>query len=396
MMAMTQGEWARRALIFGTALMSVMGIAITLPVLPAMARAMNLDAATLGVLIYSFTLPGIIFAPICGILADRWGRKQVLIPCLVLFAVGGFAASFAQSLSVLLFWRILQGIGASSLGVLYSTIVGDCYDDTQRLKLMGYAATTLSLGAAIFPALGGLLGEVSWQWSLRLSLIALPLAVLAFFTPITPHIKKGDMKKYAREVRKYLLHYKTFFHFGITFCAFCVLYGPLISYFPLLATTHYNASPMQIGFLFALSSMGTVISTLFLSFITKRFSMRLVASVGALFFALSMLLLLYWPVEICYWFLTLPVLCYGIGQGLLYPITMTSLSAVAPFSARGALMAINGTILRLSQSVAPLLCGFLFGHGTFSWVFLFGMCISLCMLALSFCTFPHGKQGEEC
>ncbi len=396
MTTMTQGEWARRTLIFGTALMSVMGIAITLPVLPAMARAMDLAATTLGVLIYSFTLPGIIFAPICGILSDRWGRKQVLIPCLILFALGGFAASFAQSLSALLFWRILQGIGASSLGVLYATLVGDCYDTTQRLKLMGYAATTLSLGAAIFPALGGLLGEVSWQWSLRLSLMALPLAVLAFFTPIAPHVKKGDMKKYAREVRKYLLHYKTFFHFGITFCAFCVLYGPLISYFPLLSTTYYNASPMQIGFLFALSSVGTVVATLFLNPITKRFSMRFVACTGAGFFVLSMLLLLYWSFEVPYWFLVVPVLCYGIGQGLLYPITMTSLSAVAPFSARGALMAVNGTILRLSQSIAPFICGFLFGNGTFSWVFFFGMCISLCMLALSFCTFSQGKQEEEC
>ncbi len=385
---LSRAEWARRCLIFGTALMSVMGIAVTLPVLPAMAKDMHLDATMLGVLIYSFTLPGILFAPICGILSDRWGRKTVLAPCLVLFALGGFAASFAQDIQSLLFWRVLQGIGASSLGVLYSTIVGDCYtDNTARLRIMGYAATALSLGAAIFPALGGLLGEMGWPWTLRLSLLALPLALLTIYTPIAPHERKGDMKKYMKDVRKYLIHPRTLFHFGITFCAFYVLYGPLISYFPLLSTQFYAASPMEIGFLFALSSLGTVLATLFLAPITQAFSPRIIACCGAFFFVLAMLLLLFWPYTWSYWALTLPILCYGMGQGLLYPITMTSLSAVAPLSARGALMAVNGTILRLSQSVAPFICGFLFWHGTYNWVFFFGVCISICMFTLAFYTF---------
>ncbi len=385
-------ELTRRILIYGTALMSVMGVAITLPVLPYMADALKLDESMLGVLIYSFTLPGILFAPICGILSDRWGRKAVLIPCLMLFAVGGFAASFAQTLETVLLWRILQGIGASSLGVLYSTIVGDIYpDDMSRLKIMGHAATTLSLGAAIFPAIGGLLGEVSWQWTLRLSLLALPLALLAFFTPIPPHEKKGDMKKYTQDAKKYILDYKAILHFALTFCAFCVLYGPLISYFPLLAKDHYHASPMQIGLLFALSSLGTVAVTLYLAPITKFLSQRIVACLGAVFFSFSMSILFFWPLEAAYGYLMIPVVCYGIGQGLLYPLTMSSLSALAPLSSRGALMAVNGTVLRLSQSISPFVCGFLFLYGDFSLVFFFGFAVSVLMLLLALKTFTYYK-----
>ncbi len=384
---------ARHIIIYGTALMSVMGIAITLPVLPYMADAMHIEHTMLGILIYSFTLPGILFAPICGILADRWGRKRVLAPCLTLFALSGFAASFTHTLEALLFWRILQGIGASSLGVLYSTLVGDIYPrDEDRLKVMGYAATVLSLGAAIFPAIGGLLGELSWQWSLRLSLLALPLAILTFITPLPAHEKKGDMKNYAQNAKKYILAPKALLHFTITFCAFFILYGPLISYFPLLSTQVYQASPMQIGFLFALSSLGTVLATLFLSPITKLLSQKKVACTGALFFILSMLILLFWPKETPYIYLSLPILCYGIGQGLLYPITMTSLSALAPVSSRGALMAVNGTVLRLSQSTAPFLCGFFFFLGDFSLVFFFGLAVGMCMFTLALRTFTCTKN----
>ncbi len=384
---------ARRLLIFGTALISVMGIAITLPVLPYMADALHLDNSKLGVLIYSFTLPGIFFAPICGILADRWGRKSVLIPCLLLFALSGFAASFAQTLDTLLFWRILQGIGASSLGVLYSTLVGDIYPhDEERLKVMGHAATVLSLGAAIFPAIGGLLGELSWQWSLRLSLLAFPLAILAFFTPIPKHEKKGDMKNYAENAKKYIGQSKTLLHFAITCCAFSILYGPLISYFPLLSQEHYHASPSEIGLLFALSSLGTVLATLYLSPITKLFSQRVVAGSGALFFITSMLSLVFWPSHLPYNYLAIPILCYGVGQGLLYPIIMSSLSSLAPLSSRGALMAVNGTVLRLSQSIAPLACGVFFTLGNFSLVFFFGFLLGICMLILTLITFPAIKK----
>ncbi len=365
-----------------------MGVAVILPVMPDMAHDFHMADAQLGMLVYSFTLPGIIFAPIGGILADRWGRKRVLVLCLLLFALGGFCASFATSLPCLLFWRVIQGMGAASLGVLFSTIVGDIYQDIKyRLKIMGYAATTLSLGAAIFPALGGLLGEFGWQWTLRLSLLALPLCALALCTALPRHVSHPDATKYFQEVKHIVLSPKSVLHFSITFCAFCILYGPLISFFPLLSDVYYAANPAKIGLLFALSSLGTVAATLFLSKILKSYSTQLIAPCGALCFILSMGILIFWTKELPYWLLTLPILLYGIGQGLLYTITMSSLTALAPSSGRGALMAVNGTILRLAQSLSPYICGLIFAYYAFDAVFFFGLCMATLMLVCSFYAF---------
>ncbi len=384
---------AQYVLIYGTALLSVMGVAIIFPVLPAMAQHFHIEESQLGVLVYSFTLPGIFLAPVGGILADRWGRKAVLLPCLFLFALGGFLASFATTLPTLLFWRVIQGMGAACLGVLYTTIVGDIYhDEHERLKIMGFAATTLSLGAALFPALGGLLGEVGWAWSLRLSLLALPLLWLGLYTPLPTHEKKGNMRQYATHAKKIIFQKQSLLHFAITFCAFSILYGPLISYFPLFSTTYYAASPMQIGLVFALSSLGTVLATLVLSPIVKFFSQKTVACAGALFFGLAMTMLFFWSKSLSFWWLIIPIFCYGVGQGLLYPIIIASLSALAPTVGRGALMAVNGTILRLSQSIAPLLCGALFLYGAFTSVFFFGMFMALTMLILTLMTFISRKN----
>ncbi len=361
-----------------------MGVSSLLPVLPSLAKTLNISEGYLGIFVYSFTLPGIILAPIGGILADRLGRKAVLIPCLVIFGLSGLGASLCQDIKFFVFWRILQGCGAACLGVLYTTIIGDMYsDDTKRLQIMGKAATALSLGAAIFPALGGILGEFGWQWSMRLSLLALPVALIAFFTKLPTFQQKHSIQSYANEAKGYILHKNTLLHFSLTFCAFCILYGPMITYFPLFTNMHYNASPLQIGLLFAISSVGTAFATLFLAPLSKLLKSKITISIGVLFFILCMLCLLLWPSVLSKWLLVVPIFFYGLGQGLIYPTIMSSLSAIAPNSGRGILMAVNGTILRLAQSFAPFLCGYLFLWHGFSAIFTFGLIIGISMLMLT-------------
>ncbi len=373
-------------LIYGTALITVMGVSIILPVIPQMAQAFDVSKANIGLFIYAFTLPGIFLAPVGGILADRYGRKTVLLPCLIIFALGGFFAALSTSIEFFIFWRALQGCGAACLGVLYVTVIGDLYaDNTKRLTIMGKAATFISIGTAIFPAIGGFLGEISWQWPLFISLFSLPLAVLCFFTPLPQIKQKNDMAQYAKDAKSYILQKNAFMHLGLTICAFCVLYGPILTYFPLFTNANYTATPSQIGMLFAISSAGTVFATLFLGKLSKRFQPRILIYMGATFFMLCMLCLLFWPTNLPLWALTIPILFYGLGQGLCYPTIMSSLSTLAPASGRGILMAANSTSMRFAQSISPFICGYIFLWGTFSAVFSFGLIMgaSIIFLALT-------------
>lgn len=368
-------------LIYGTALISVMGVASILPVLPAMGKAFGLSPSSLGLLVISFTLPGIVLAPVGGVLADRLGRKAVLVPCLCLFALGGLAAALSDSLVTLLFWRVVQGCGAACLGVLYNTIIADIYrSDRERLRIMGFAATALSLGAAVYPALGGLLGEWGWRFPLLLSLSALPLAGIVLRTVIPPLDRRHGMQAYARNAVEIVKHPCTLGHFLITLCAFGILYGPMITYFPLLADSRFEASPSRIGSIFAMASVGTAAASCLLGRLARRYSSRTMVVAGSAFFGLSMLLMPLVGGGSNVWFCVLPVLLYGLGQGLVYPTVMSSLSTVAPPEGRGIIMAVNGTILRLAQTVSPPLCGVLFALGGFSGVYLLGTAIAATML----------------
>ena len=77
-------------LVLCVALMGVMGVSITLPILPKLGAVFHQDAAGVALLITCFTLPSAFMTPVAGVLADRFGRKAVLLPGLLLFACALF------------------------------------------------------------------------------------------------------------------------------------------------------------------------------------------------------------------------------------------------------------------------------------------------------------------
>mgnify|MGYP001378401848 CR=1 FL=1 len=89
-------------LVLCVALMGVMGVSITLPILPKLGAVFHQDAAGVALLITCFTLPSAFMTPVAGVLADRFGRKAVLLPGLLLFACGGMGCAFSDSFENLL------------------------------------------------------------------------------------------------------------------------------------------------------------------------------------------------------------------------------------------------------------------------------------------------------
>lgn len=73
------------SIIFLTTLMAVLGVASITPAFPSIIKHFNISPTQVTLLITVFTLPGIFLAPVVGILADRIGRKVILLPSLLVF-----------------------------------------------------------------------------------------------------------------------------------------------------------------------------------------------------------------------------------------------------------------------------------------------------------------------
>ena len=116
-------------------------------------------------------------APLYGRLGDRYGRRDMLLVAMALFAGGSLGCGLAPNLGLLVAARALQGLGGGGLIVLSQAIVGELVPPRERARFQGYFATNFSLASIGGPIIGGLVvHHASWRW---LFLANVPLCLLA-------------------------------------------------------------------------------------------------------------------------------------------------------------------------------------------------------------------------
>ncbi|WP_257461909.1 MDR family MFS transporter [Archangium lipolyticum] len=113
----------------------------------------------------SYMLSSTITVPIFGKLADLYGRKPVLLFGIVLFLIGSIASGLSTSMSMLIAFRTLQGLGAGAMQPVSLTIIGDIYTLEQRAKVQGAFSGVWGLAGLVGPLTGGLIVKyLTWHW----------------------------------------------------------------------------------------------------------------------------------------------------------------------------------------------------------------------------------------
>ena len=147
------------------------------PILNSLIDPLGASVADVGLLVSVFMVPGIVVIPAVGVLADRYGRKPILAPSLVLFGVSGAAIAVAPDFGVALVLRLLQGIGWAGLFTLIVTSIGDLYTGTKEATAQGLNMAGSGLGGGAISVAAGALVVVAWQVPFLLYLLSLPVAV---------------------------------------------------------------------------------------------------------------------------------------------------------------------------------------------------------------------------
>ncbi len=383
----------RLYIIFSITLIAVMGVASLTPALPKIADSLHLTKSQVGLLISAFTFPGIFLTPITGIMADRWGRKAILIPSLFLFGIAGFAIFFTRNYYIIIALRVMQGIGAASLGSLNTTLVGDFFKGRQRPEAMGYNASVLSLSTAIYPLLGGGLAGLAWYYPFALPLLAIPVGLYVIFNLKEPDFEKvADLKLYLKIVSKSILRKEVVAIFILSILTFIILYGAFLTYLPFLLHGRFNLTPPKIGILFSLSSITTALLATQMGKLTRRFgSLSLLKTAFLLYF---IVLLMLPNIDTLYLFI-LPVLLFGSAQALNIPSLQTALANLAPDNQRGAFMSTNGMVLRIGQTLGPLVVGVGFSMGSLAGAYYLAAAIALIGLLVLFTMISENKIAAQ-
>jgi len=367
-------------LIFSITLFAVMGVASITPAFPQIIKHYALSAKQIGYLITVFTLPGVFLTPIMGILADRYGRKTILIPSLLIFGLAGFLCTFQETYQSLLVMRFIQGVGAASLGSLNVTIIGDLFKNGQRIRVMGYNASVLSIGTASFPAIGGMLASFNWHYVFFLPGLVLPLAFFVLLKLQIPVSRNSaSLKTYLGNVWKIINQKTVLGLFLVNIMVFIILYGAYLSFFPLLMEARFHANALIIGLFMSIMSLTTALFSSRLSWARKKFATKTLLYISALFYALSLILMSFasgWTL------LIIAIIFFGVGHGFFIPNIQTALVGLAPVSERAAFMSINSMVLRIGQTLGPVIAALFYIQHSLQPVFLLSAGIALLMICI--------------
>jgi predicted MFS family arabinose efflux permease len=333
-------------------LASVLGITSVPPAFPAIAEHFQVPIEKIGILMGIFTMPGIILTPIFGFLADKYSRKIVLIPALIVFAIAGYGCTLAESFEVLVLLRGIEGIGAASLGALNVSLIGDIYSKDKISKFTGYNNVVLSFGTAFFPVIGGYLTLISWNTVFYLPLFTILVAILFIiaFKNINQKSQNVDFKKIL-----YSFKNKEFRIISImNLMGYVLLIGCLFTYIPFHFKYTFGFSSKEIGIYLSVMSLSAAFSSFFLHRVINLITEKGIMILKFWVFFIVILSIPFLTPLLIYFALAL----FGMAFGLGFPSMQYWVLNISDNDNRASMTSVHRAVSQVGQSLGPIIFGF--------------------------------------
>ncbi len=132
--------------------------------LPDLERSLHTSLLALVWVILAYLIAATVLVLMAGRLSDLFGRKRAYVAGFLVFALASLGAGFSPNVTVLILWRVLQGIGSAFLFANAAALVTDAFPAEQLGLAMGANTMVAAVGLVLGPVLGGALVAISWHW----------------------------------------------------------------------------------------------------------------------------------------------------------------------------------------------------------------------------------------
>ncbi|MEG0383617.1 MAG: MFS transporter [Solibacillus sp.] len=335
------------------------GIGIIIPVMPAYLHVFGVGGQVLGFLVAGFALAQFLLSPVAGDLSDRHGRKIFIISGLVVYGFSQLLFGFATEVWVLFLARFLSGAGAAFIMPPIMAFVADITTFEERGKGMGMIGASMSLGFMIGPGVGGLLGNINLTFPFYLAgTVAFAAAILSAI--YLPNIKSTIANKAPREnlVKQLARSFKTsYFVFLLVVFTFSFGIANFQTTLSLYLDKVFNYTPTDIAIILTVGGFAGVILQMYvINILFKRFGEMKVILVNLLLAAITMLLIIF--VNGFFIILTVATL-FSIATTFIRPAVNTLISKMAG-TEQGFAAGMNNAYMSLGNMFGPALAGILF------------------------------------
>jgi DHA2 family multidrug resistance protein len=382
-------------------LLQVLDTTIANVALPHMQASLSATQDTINWVLTSYIVSSAIALPISGWLADRVGRKRLLLISVGVFTAASMLCATATSLTEMVLFRALQGVGGAFIVPLAQATLFDINPREKHGQAMALFGGGVMIGPILGPVLGGWLTDnYNWRWVFLVNLpvgLLCALVMMRFMPKTDTHDRKFDMFGFAllaialgalqfcldRGEQKdwfssweiileaglaiaaawmFLVHMITSKHplfersmfadrnfaTGLLFMAVTgVLLLAGLALLPPLLQNMYGYSVLQSGFLTAPRGVGTLFSMLIAGRLTGKFDARMLVGIGVMLMGVSLYLMTGFAIDQP----SRPVIVSGVVQGLGLGLIFVPLQSLAFETLAPRMRTTAAALLNLSRNI---------------------------------------------
>jgi MFS transporter, ACDE family, multidrug resistance protein len=369
----------------------VLGNSMLIPILPDMVRELGISDFQSSLIITLFSVTAGLFIPVSGFLSDRFSRKAVIIPSLIVYGAAGVLAGFGAvwgSYTIIIIARAIQGIGAAGTAPIAMALVGDLYQGGTESKALGLTEASNGTGKVVSPIIGAALALIVWYagfFAFPIFCLLSLLAVIFILKEPKKDREKPHIKDYVHTVFSVLKKkgrwlITSFFAGSL---ALFTLFGVLFYLSQILEKDPYNVDGVMKGLILAIPLLGMVITSYTTGALIKKNGklMRKLMLIGLTMMTISLAAAIFLNTNI-YILIGLLTLS-SIGTGLVLPCLNTMITGSVQKNQRGMITSLYSSLRFLGVAAGPPLFEILMDVSSFA-VFITVASLALLSLGLVF------------
>jgi DHA2 family multidrug resistance protein len=196
--AIGTNKWAIAAAVATGALLEVVDTSIVNVALTEMQNSLQATLSQVSWVVSSYAVANVIILPMTAWLGERFGKKRYFVFSLIAFTVASVLCGVATNLPLLIFARVMQGLGGGGLLAKAQAILFETFPREEQPMAQGFFGAIVIAGPAIGPTLGGyLVTNVNWRW---IFFINVPVGIAAVLLCLTFLPEDGEKDKRKRGV----------------------------------------------------------------------------------------------------------------------------------------------------------------------------------------------------
>ena len=376
---------------------SPFGMAIAIPTIESFAQLYQAPYSTVQFIISAYLLGLAISMPLVGFLSDKIGRRPVLISGLILFVIASIFCSTTDSLNSLIFWRVIQGIGASVGSVMARAMIRDVSNASETARSLSRVTAIMGISPMIAPVIGGIgyqiFGNPNGIFIITAAIGILVLTAILLLLPETRNaaLVESASKEPWSDKYKYLLGSKVFVGSSLIY-AFTT--GAFFAILTVASTVFYNDLGIDsagFGFIWSCLTILYTVSAFMAGTLSSKYGLMKVLLVGVLLNIIAGLLFysLVKVFDVTLISVIVPLVVMFFAHGYIVPMSLAQAVSARPEIA-GSSSGLSSALGLVIGGMFSVLSGLVFDGRLLPIALIVSASTILC--GLSYCLVLSGKR----